>query len=206
MFKKQRTAVIKRKTKETNIVARVDIDGQGNTKINTGIGILNHLLELFAFHGLFDLELHATGDIQIDIHHTNEDIGLVLGEAFKEALGKRVGIMRFGFASVPMEEVLSEITLDISGRGSYDFIEDSVSKDALRKLKTDGYSFEYAEHLLESFAKNSGINIILKVYGVRDDLHVSLETIFKALGIALDKAVQIDPRRNGVPSTKGILD
>src|SRR4030043_1494948 len=116
---KKRIATIKRKTKETDINVKLNLDGSGKSKVNTGIGILDHMLELFAFHGLFDLDIVAKGDLKVDIHHTNEDIGIVLGEAFKKALGDKKGIKRFGSASVPMEEVVANVTVDISGRGFF---------------------------------------------------------------------------------------
>src|SRR4030043_17720 len=116
---KKRTAVVKRKTKETDITVKLNIDGSGKSKIDTGIGILDHMLELFAFHGLFDLDISAKGDLKVDIHHTNEDIGIVLGEAFKKSLGDKKSIKRFGSASVPMEDVVANVTVDISGRGFF---------------------------------------------------------------------------------------
>lgn len=195
-----RKAEIKRKTKETEIVIKLNIDGTGKTKINTGIGLLNHMLELFAFWGYFDLEISAKGDLSVDIHHTNEDIGIVLGQAFKEALGKKIGIKRIGFASVPMEEVTGSVTLDISGRGYF------AGKFAMAADKESGYSFTDVEHFLDSFANQLGMNLNIKIENVGVDFHANLEPIFKALGIALDQATQIDSRRKGVPSTKGVID
>jgi len=204
---KKRIAEIKRKTKETNITVKLNIDGSGKAKINTEIGILDHLLELFAFHGLFDLEITAKGDLKVDIHHTNEDIGIVLGESFKKALGDKKGIKRFGSASVPMEDVVANVTVDISGRG---FLKLKTEKnpDTTRSilLASDGYTSKDAEHFFESFAKHLGINLNIKVGPYNPDLHTTLEPVFKALGIALDLATQIDPRRKGIPSTKGIID
>ena len=201
---KNRTAIIKRKTKETEISLKLNIDGTGKTKINTGIGILNHMLELFAFHGLFDLEIIAKGDLKVDIHHTNEDIGIVLGDAFKEALGDKKSIRRFGSASVPMEDVVADVVVDISGRAFFG----GISGDPkLSKYKNDdGYSLEYANHLFEALAKRLGMNLSIKLSTLNPDLHTNLEPVFKALGIALDQATQIDPRRIGIPSTKGIID
>ncbi|MFC1703981.1 imidazoleglycerol-phosphate dehydratase HisB [Candidatus Omnitrophota bacterium] len=200
---KQRTAEIKRKTKETEIVLTLTVDGTGKAQVDTGIGLLNHMLELFSFHGLFDLDIKAKGDIQqIDLHHTNEDVGIVLGKAFKEALGDKEGIRRFGSASAPMEEVVADVTVDISGRSFF-----KLHIDVPRAPKPiEGYQFAYVEHFLESFAKNSGMNLVVKLNNTVDDLHTNLEPIFKALGIALDQATQIDPRRKGVPSTKGVID
>ena len=195
----KRTAVVKRKTKETNITVKLNIDGTGTAKIDTGIGILNHMLELFAFHGLFDLDITAKGDLKVDIHHTNEDVGIVLGEAFKKALGDKKGIKRFGSISVPMEDVVANVTVDISGRGFLK-INKQETKNGLE------VSDVYAEHFLESFAKHLGMNLNIVVNPFNPDLHTTLEPIFKALGIALDQATQIDPRRKGVPSTKGVID
>ncbi len=201
---KKRTALIKRKTRETNIAIKLNLDGEGKSKIDTGIGILDHMLELFAFHGLFDLDISAKGDLKIDIHHTNEDVGIVLGQAFKEALGDKKGIRRFGSASTPMEEVVSNVVVDISGRGSYNL---KVGHGAWEPPKTqDGYEFKDAEHFFESFAKHLGVNLNIKIDPISHDLHTTLEATFKAMGIALDHATGIDPRRKGVPSTKGIID
>jgi len=201
---KKRTAEIKRKTKETDITVKLNIDGSGRPKINTGIGILDHMLELFTFHGLFDLGLSAKGDFKIDIHHTNEDIGIVLGEAFKKALGNKKGIRRFGSSQVPMEEVVANVTVDISGRGYFQLY---YGKNVVVPKMQEGYTFIDAEHLLESFAKHLGMNLNIKVDPLSQDLHKSLEPIFKALSLALDQATQIDVRRKGViPSTKGVID
>ncbi len=203
---KKREAIIKRKTRETDITVKLDIDGKGTSKINTGIGILDHMLDLFAFHGFFDLDIDAKGDLNIDIHHTNEDIGIVLGEAFKKALGKKQGIKRFGFFSVPMEEVVAVVTVDISGRGSYKMIAGTMKVARVVPEQEDGYEFKDTEHFFEAFAKHLGMNLNIKVDPISRDLHTTLEPIFKALGIALDQATQIDPRRKGVPSTKGVID
>ena len=200
---KKRSAEIKRKTRETNITAKLTIDGSGRPKVNTGIGILDHMLELFTFHGLFDLELSAKGDFKVDIHHTNEDIGIVLGEAFKKALGDKKGIRRFGSGQVPMEEVVANATVDISGRGYFKLY---YGKNVIVPKMQEGYTFIDAEHLLESFAQHLGMNLNIKVDPLSQDLHKSLEPIFKALGVALDQATQIDSRRKGIPSTKGIID
>jgi imidazoleglycerol-phosphate dehydratase len=204
---KKRAATIKRKTKETDISVKLNIDGSGKAKIKTGIGILDHMLELFSFHGLFDLEIIAKGDFNIDIHHTNEDIGIVLGEAFKKALGDKKGIKRFGSISAPMEEVVANVTIDISGRGFLDWKiapDKSTARHITREI--NGYTERDAKHFFESLAKHLGINLNINVEPFNSDLHVVLEPTFKALGIALDQATQIDPRRKGIPSTKGVID
>ena len=201
---KKRTATVRRKTKETDITVKLIIDGSAKTKINTGIGILDHMLELFAFHGLFDLEISAKGDLKIDIHHTNEDIGIVLGDAFKKALADKKGIKRFGFASVPMEDMVADAVVDISGRGYFKEIKRDVGY--IEAKDEQGYSFAYANHFFESLAKKMGMNLSIKLLGSNSDLHTNLEPVFKALGKALDEATQIDPRRKGIPSTKGVID
>ena len=198
---KKRTASIKRKTTETDITVKLNIDGTGISKINTGIGILDHMLELFAFWGYFDLEISAKGDLKVDIHHTNEDIGIVLGQAFKEALGKKTGIKRIGFASVPMEAVVGRVVLDINGRGYLWLKAGSRGAD-----KESGYSIADLEHFFDSFAKQLGMNLNINIENYGTDFHANVEPVFKALGIALDQATRIDPRRKGVPSTKGVID
>lgn len=199
-----RKAQVERKTKETDIVVKLNIDGSGKTEINTGIGILDHMLELFAFHGLFDLDITAKGDLKVDIHHTNEDIGIVLGEAFKKALGDKKGIKRFGSASVPMEDVVASVVVDISGRYSFSIDMGHLAYEF--PAMQEGYEFKDAEHFFESFAKHLGMNLNIKLNPPNPDLHTTLEPIFKALGLALDQATQIDPRRKSVPSTKGVID
>ncbi len=204
---KKRIVTLKRKTKETDITVKLNIDGTGKTKINTGIGILDHMLELFAFHGLFDLEISAQGDLKVDIHHTNEDVGIVLGEAFKKALGDKKGIKRFGSASVPMEDVTANVTVDISGRGFLKLKTESNRRTTRSiSMAIDGYTLKDTEHFFESFAKHLGVNLNIYVGPFNPDLHTTLEPIFKALGLALDQATQIDPRRKGIPSTKGVID
>jgi imidazoleglycerol-phosphate dehydratase len=201
---KKRTAAVKRKTTETEITVKLNIDGSGKEKIKTPIGLLNHMLELFVFHGLFDLEINATGDFKkVDIHHTNEDIGIVLGQAFKKALGNKKGIKRFGSSSVPMEDVVASVVIDISGRN---FFKLNKAMHGEAPLEQEGYAFKDVEHLLESFAQHVGMNLNITVSPTKHDLHTTLEPIFKALGLALGQAVQIDPRRKGVPSTKGVID
>lgn len=199
----KRSAIVKRKTKETDITVKINIDGQGKSKIDTGIGLLDHMLELFAFHGLFDLEIKAKGDLKVDIHHTNEDIGLVIGQAFKKALGNKKGIRRFGSTSVPMEDAVANVIADISGRGFFQGIKGS---NPISPGNMEGYSFEDINHFLEALAKNIGLNLNVKLVSSNLDLHTNIEPIFKALGVALDLATQIDPRRQGVPSTKGVID
>ncbi|MDD5431968.1 MAG: imidazoleglycerol-phosphate dehydratase [Candidatus Omnitrophica bacterium] len=202
---KKRVAIVKRKTKETDIAIELNIDGTGKSKIKTGIGFLDHMLELFSFWGHFDLDvLVKRGDFNIDIHHTNEDIGIVLGDAFKQALGDKKGIRRFGDASVPMEDAIANVAVDISGRGFFKGIESNLGPMSAKK--DEDYSLEYANHFFESLAKRMGMNLNIILKTTNPDLHTNLEPVFKALGKALDEATQIDPRRKGIPSTKGVID
>ena len=199
-----RKAQFDRKSKETEITAKLNIDGKGKSKIKTHIGILDHMLELFTFHGLFDLELQVKkADLQIDIHHTNEDIGIVLGKTFKKALDTMAGIKRFGVGFSPMESTLGRTVVDISGRGYLSF-----NIEGNKKIKDqEEYSTAYLEHFLESFAHNLGATVNVKIENPSEDLHTCIETVFKSLGLALKQACEIDPRRQGtVPSTKGIID
>jgi len=201
-----REASRNRKSKETNITVKLNIDGSGESKINSGIGFLDHMLELFAFWGHFDLVLTTTeADLKVDIHHTNEDLGIILGQVFKDALGDKAGINRLGSMSVPMEDVTANVAVDISGRGSFKGTV-GQSSPLNNPQPQDGYNLEYAEHFFEAFAKQLGMNLNIKIDNPNPDLHATLEPVFKALGIALDQATQIDPRRKGIPSTKGVID
>lgn len=208
---KPRKAQHSRKSKETQIKVELNIDGQGKASIKTPIGLLDHMLELFAFHGFFDLKLEVKGDTHIDIHHTNEDIGIVLGQVFKKALGdNRLGIKRFGSAFAPMESTLGHTVIDISGRGYLNLLLDGKKAGDLPAISNQSeYTFIYLEHFLESFAKQLGANLIINVQNPdgSGDMHTIAETVFKSFGMAIDQATQIDPRRKGaVPSTKGIID
>lgn len=202
----QRTAVHERKSKETEIRMELNIDGRGEATIKTPIGLLNHMLELFAFHGLFDLKVDVQkADTEIDIHHTNEDIGIVLGKVFKKALGEMEGIRRFGWAGAPMESTLGKCVIDISGRGSKKF--NYPASVPASGIKDKEYSFEYVEHFFDGFVNHLGATVNITLQDLSEDLHTNVETVFKSFGLALDQATQIDPRRQGeVPSTKGIID
>ena len=207
MKSKQRQAKLERKSKETQIKAELNIDGQGKAKIMTNIGFLDHMLELFTFHGCFDLKIEVKkADMQVDAHHTNEDVGIVLGKLFKEALGNKAGIRRFGSAFAPMEKTIGRTVLDLSGRGYFTL--QMGEGEAFAAVKDqEGYSIKYLEHFLESFAHGLGATVHVKIENVDVDLHTNLETVFKSFGLALDQATQVDPRRKGaVPSTKGIID
>ncbi|MCK4463103.1 MAG: imidazoleglycerol-phosphate dehydratase [Candidatus Omnitrophica bacterium] len=211
MKKKERKAEVKRKTKETEIKVSVNVDGKGKNKISTGIDFLNHMLDLFAYHGLFDLAIKAKGDLNIDIHHTNEDIALCLGQVFKKALGACRGIRRFGSSEVPMDHARAKVTIDIANRFSYTGIKfkDVSVQPVLSSIRSnkqgENYSMEDGNDFLDSFAKNLGMNLHVDIVS-RSDMHHMLEAVFKALGIAMDRATEIDPRRRKeIPSTKGVL-
>ena len=197
---KKRKSEVKRVTGETNIKISLNIDGQGKSKISTGIGFLDHMLELFSKHGLFDLKVQAKGDLDVDLHHTNEDVGIALGEAFKKALGKKAGIRRYGYSFVPMDEALANarVVLDISGRPSL-FFSSKIKGAAPAK-----YSMQDAKEFLKAFSSNSGINMHVDALRGEDTHHV-IEALFKATARALREAVGIDKRVKGVPSTKGKL-
>ena len=208
---KKRKAKIARKTTETKIIADLVIDGVGKSDIKTGIGFLDHMLTLFAFHGLFDLKLRVKGDLEVDIHHTNEDIAIVIGQAFKKALGASRGIRRFGSSEVPMDHARAKATIDIANRFAYEGIKfrDRDMQPDLSSIRGsrpgENYSMEDGNDFFESLARNVGMNLHIDVMA-SSDMHHMLEAIFKALGIAMDRATEIDPRRNKtVPSTKGIL-
>ena len=202
MTKKARIAKIKRKTTETDIFGELKIDGGGKADIKTGIGFLDHMLTLFTFHGLFDLMLNAKGDLNVDSHHTNEDIAICLGKAFKEALGDCKGIKRYGSKEVPMDSAAAKAMVDIGGR--YAFVW-KIPKYSETIAPVEHYSIDDGKDFLDTFAKNANINLHVEVYS-GEDVHHVLEAVFKALGMAMDEATQIDPRRKGVPSTKGKID
>ncbi|NOX96885.1 MAG: imidazoleglycerol-phosphate dehydratase HisB [Nitrospirae bacterium] len=199
---RKREAKVERVTKETEIKLRLVLDGTGQYKIKTGIPFLDHMLSLFTRHGLFDLEIEAKGDLEVDIHHTNEDVGICLGEALKKALGDKRGIKRFGFACIPMDESLGRVVLDISGRPSLHIKSQEISLRSLKEEK--GYIFEDAKQFLLAFITSSGINMHIDIFQ-GDDAHHVLEAIFKSLGKALDEATRLDERIRGIPSTKGAL-
>jgi imidazoleglycerol-phosphate dehydratase len=203
MSKGSRNAIIKRKTKETDISGKLAIDGKGKTDIETGIGFLDHMLTLFAFHGLFDLDLKAKGDLKVDTHHTNEDVAICLGKAFKDALGECGGIKRFGSKEVPMDMASAKVTVDVGGR--YAFLWRMPPGASWEEVSREGgYSLADGKDFLDTFAKNANINLHVEVYS-GEDVHHVLEAVFKAFGIALDEATQLDPRRKGIPSSKGVI-
>ncbi|HEY3307958.1 MAG TPA: imidazoleglycerol-phosphate dehydratase HisB [Desulfuromonadaceae bacterium] len=193
-----RTANIERITKETKIRLELNVDGTGQARICTSVAFLDHMLNLFTRHGLFDMTIEASGDIDIDFHHTVEDVGIVLGEAFKQALGDKKGIRRYGQASVPMDETLASVAVDFSGRPYL------VYHVSLPKVKIGDFDVELAREFFQAFVNNCGINLHINVmYG--DNVHHIIEACFKALARAVDIATQLDPRVDGVMSTKGVL-
>jgi imidazoleglycerol-phosphate dehydratase len=193
-----RSAEILRITNETQIKLTLNIDGTGQVNINTGVGFYDHMLHHVAHHGLFDLEISATGDLHIDEHHTVEDVAIALGQAFDKALGNRAGIVRMANAFVTMDEALAHVIVDLSGRPFCVFDAAFISD----RMGTMGTSL--VSHVFESMATQARMNLHARVLYGRDDHHKT-EALFKALGRALDAATQIDPRRGGVPSTKGVI-
>ena len=193
-----RTAKLERNTKETQIKLSLNIDGRGEYSVSTTVPFLDHMLCLFAKHGLFDLTIEATGDTQIDFHHTVEDVGIVLGDAFKQAVGDKKGIRRYGWTRLPMDESLADVALDLCDRSRL------VYNVALPKSKVGEFDAELAEDFFKAFADRAGVTLHIHVpYG--DNLHHILEGVFKAFAKALDQATSIDERVTGVPSTKGML-
>ena len=182
-----REAKIERKTSETSIALRLVVDGKGDSKVSTGIPFFDHMLTLFARHGIFDLDLDARGDIEVDFHHTVEDTGITLGQALVKALADKAGIRRYGFSYVPMDEALVRVVVDLSGRPYLAFNAPKNVEEFLRAVSVHG-----------------GMNLHVDVLAGRDAHHMA-EGVFKALARALDQATGIDPRVQGVPSTKGIL-
>lgn len=193
-----RTANLSRRTAETRIAISVDLDGSGRADIATGIGFFDHMLTLFAKHSLIDLEVRATGDLQVDFHHTVEDTGIVLGQVIRQALGDKHGIVRYGSMLLPMDETLARVVLDLSGRA---FLEHRVPErvDAIGL-----FPFQLVEEFMRAFAFNLAANLHTEIIYGRDAHHMA-EALFKGLARALDQAMRRDPRVIGVPSTKEAL-
>jgi len=193
-----RNAEIERITSETKVAVKLELDGSGTAAISTAVPFLDHMLNLFARHGLFDLQVAAQGDTEIDAHHTVEDIGIVLGEAVKQALGDKQGIARYGTAVVPMDETLAAVTIDLSGRPYL------VYHVPLPKVRLGSFDVELAREFFQAFVNSCGCNLHLNLqYG--DNVHHIIEACFKGFGRALDSAVRRDERVCGVMSTKGVL-
>ena len=194
----KRTAEVVRETRETQITLKLNIDGSGESSISTGVGFFDHLLELFAKHGFFDLDVNATGDLHIDAHHTVEDVGICLGEAFKNAIGDKAGMRRFGSFTVPMYEALAQIDLDLCGRPYLHY------QTPLSDGQVGTFDVELAEEFFHGFVNHSGTTLHINVpYGT--NRHHIIEAIFKAVAKALDISTSIDDRVSGVLSTKGTL-
>ncbi|UCG39609.1 MAG: imidazoleglycerol-phosphate dehydratase HisB [bacterium] len=191
-----RRGEVVRETKETQISLSLVLDGQGVSDTTTGVGFLDHMLDLFARHGLFDLEVKAKGDLDVDAHHTVEDIGICLGLAVRDALGPATGIRRYGWAILPMDEALATVALDLGGRPYL-----SIALPTLEG-EMGGFSMELLPEFFQAFCNNAAANLHIRVESGRNRHHIA-EAIFKAFAKALDQAVTVDPRVKGVPSTKG---
>lgn len=194
-----RQATIHRQTGETDIRLTLGLDGRGDCAIATGIGFFDHMLTAFALHGLFDLTVEAQGDLHVDAHHTVEDVGIVLGQALAQAVGDRQGVWRMGHAYVPMDEALGFVAVDLSGR-PFTVFQGVWHTALIGQLPTD-----LIGHFLESVATNGRFNLHARIEYGRNDHHKA-EALFKAMGRSLRTAVALDPRRSGIPSTKGTLE
>ncbi len=193
-----RTASLKRKTKETDIAVELNLDGKGKGDVNTSIPFLDHMLTLFSFHGVVDLRIRAKGDIEIDCHHLMEDLGIALGETIKKALGEKKGIRRYGAATIPMDESLARVIIDLSGRPYL------VYKVKPPKTIVRGLEFSLFEDFFRALTNHSMMNLHIIVEYGRDQHHI-FEAIFKAFGKALKDAVSADRNIKGIPTTKGML-
>ncbi len=195
---KSRIASIERKTKETDIRLSVNLDGTGKSELNSSIPFLDHMLEQIARHGLFDLSVDAKGDREIDDHHTVEDIGICLGEAIRDALGDKAGIVRYGHAYVPLDEALSRVVLDLSGRPGLEY------HIAFPKERVGDFEVDLFKEFFQAVVNHGRITLHIDSIRGANNHHI-IETVFKAFGRALRMAVEADPRQSGVPSTKGAL-
>ena len=193
-----RTGKINHQTRETQIEVSVDLDGSGHSSISTGVGFLDHMLELFAKHGFFDLTVNAQGDLAVDQHHTVEDTGICLGQAFKMALGDKVGIRRYGHFTLPMEETLVTSAVDLSGRYYLHFEIEFPTE------KIGEFDSQLVEDFWQAFAANLLCNLHVLLHHGRNSHHIS-ESLFKSLAKAMRMAVDLDDRQEGVPSTKGVI-
>ena len=194
-----RSAAISRTTKETSIRLRLELDGSGQATVATGIGFFDHMLEAFARHGLFDLEVACTGDLQVDGHHTVEDVGIALGQAIAQALGNRAGIRRYADATVPLDDALVRAVVDVSGRPYL-----SYHVDIPKWQMLGDYDVFLTPEFVRGLVLNAGLTVHVDLLRGENPHHI-VEALFKALARALDGAVQVDPRVTGIPSTKGML-
>lgn len=194
----KRQASLVRNTNETKIRLKLLVDGSGKSKISTGIPFFDHMLTLFSKHSLMDLEIECKGDIEVDYHHTVEDVGITLGLALKEALGDKRGIRRYGHAYVPMDETLSRVVVDLSGRAYLEF------RANVQRKKVNDFPLQLMEEFMRSVAVNAAMNLHIEVLYSRDAHHLA-ESVFKGLAKSLDIACTRDPRVQGLPSTKGKL-
>lgn len=197
-----RSASIKRSTSESSIELTLNLDGTGKSSISTGVGFFDHLLTAFSKHSLIDLEIKATGDLHIDVHHTVEDTAIVLGQAIKQALGDKAGISRYGDATVPLDEALVRAVVDLSGRPY--LVHDGEPAGFEYHLIGGHFTGSLIRHVFEAITLNAGITVHVNVLAGRDPHHIA-ETEFKAFARAMRKAVEADPRVSGIPSTKGAL-
>jgi imidazoleglycerol-phosphate dehydratase len=195
---KGRVGTVARKTKETDVRLDLGLDGTGRYEVETGIPFLNHMLELFTRHGFFDLTVHAAGDLDVDYHHTVEDVGLVLGQALREALGDKAGIRRFGESTVPLDEALIHTVVDLSGRPYF------VYDVKIKQAKIGSFDVELIHDFLLALSNEAAMNLHVRMASGRNPHHI-VEATFKSLARALDAATQRDPRVTGVLSTKGVI-
>ncbi|MFC3886584.1 imidazoleglycerol-phosphate dehydratase HisB [Bacillus songklensis] len=193
-----REASIQRKTKETDIALSINLDGEGVSNLETGVPFLNHMLDAFTKNGLFNVEIKADGDLDIDDHHTTEDIGICLGLALKDALGDKKGIKRYGNSFVPMDDALAQVVVDLSNRPHFEL------KGDIPASRVGTFDTELVHEFLWKFALEARMNLHVIIHYGHNTHHI-IEAVFKALGRALDEATTIDPRIKGVPSTKGML-
>lgn len=193
-----RQASIDRETSETKIFLQLNLDGTGQADIQTGVGFLDHMLTLFAKHGMFDLEVKASGDLHVDFHHTTEDVGICLGKVLREAVGDKKGITRYGSMTLPMDETLVTVATDLGGRYCFE------EKFAFPTQKIGEFDTELVAEFWRAFAGNALMNLHVVLHHGQNSHHIS-EAIFKAAGRAIRQAVTIDPRQTGIPSSKGTL-
>ncbi|MFB6072144.1 MAG: imidazoleglycerol-phosphate dehydratase HisB [Halobacterium sp.] len=192
-----RSAAVTRETAETDVEVTLDVDGDGDSTVETGVGFFDHMLASFAKHGLFDVTVRCDGDLKVDDHHTVEDVAIALGTAFGDALGEKRGIERFADRRVPLDEAVASVVVDVSGRPLYEF------DGEFSQPSVGGFTSRLAAHFFRSFATNAGLTLHCEVDG--ENAHHEVEALFKACARALDDATRIDERRSGTPSTKGEL-